>query len=167
MEKFIEISKDYWVSNLGRIKSKRNKKSPIFLKGGLDKDGYLHVSIDKKIRKIHRIVAMAFLPNPDNKPEVNHINGNKTDNRSDNLEWVTHKENFKHAIKHNLIKEGENHYKSKFTNKDVRDIFNLSKTMQGKDIAKIYNVSRSTISRILNGRRWKKTHKKIVEGKVR
>src|SRR3954467_9204415 len=94
MEVWLPIAdSDYYTSNLGRIK---NKKSAI-LKGHIHRGGYIRIDFNINGNRtqsyLHRLVAEAFIPNPENKPFVNHINGIKTDNRLDNLEWVTSKEN--------------------------------------------------------------------------
>lgn len=88
----------YQISNLGRVKRVATGK---VLKGGKDKDGYLMVKLYKNNirsnKKIHRLVAEAFIPNPENKPQVNHADENKTNNSLDNLEWMTAKENINHG----------------------------------------------------------------------
>lgn len=106
----MEIWKDikgypkYQISNEGRVWSKKHQ---IYLKPRINKSGYYQVCmmcINGKIKTevIHRLVAINFIPNPDNLPQVNHKDGNKLNNNIDNLEWCTAKENTKHAYDNNL-----------------------------------------------------------------
>lgn len=96
----------YQVSNLGRIKSTPREGT----KGGIIKqfsaNGYMKVNLHKDGKEhfiyTHRLVAIAFITNQDNKPQINHKNGNKHDNRVINLEWSTSEENLEHAIKNGL-----------------------------------------------------------------
>jgi hypothetical protein len=105
----------YEVSNSGQVKSlPRNgtKKEPRILKQTLNKYGYYRVNLQKprkdltqnknNLRSAHRLVAIAFIPNPEKKPQVNHKNGIKTDNEVKNLEWVTNLDNITHSI--NVLK---------------------------------------------------------------
>ena len=94
----------YQISNLGRVKSvgnNFNRKEKI-LKHFLNKNGYTSVILSKnsKIKRfyLHRLIGIHFIPNTENKPNINHINGIKSDNKIENLEWVTQKENIKHSI---------------------------------------------------------------------
>jgi hypothetical protein len=108
----MEIFKDiegyeglYQVSNLGNVKSYHKYKEGKILSPGLKTEGYKYVHLHSgKNFYIHRLVAQAFLPNPLNKPQVNHINGIKADNRLDNIEWATSSENRIHAYKTGLQK---------------------------------------------------------------
>lgn len=93
--KDIKSNPDYQISNLGRVWSKKSNR---YLKPQKDNCGYLRIQLymgNGKVRteKVHRLVAIAFIDNPNNLPEVNHINHIRDDNRVENLEWVNHKEN--------------------------------------------------------------------------
>lgn len=130
----------YEVSNFGVV---RNMKNGYMKKGCPNEKGYLRVFLRKNkkdyTRYLHRLVAQAFIPNPDNKPTVNHKNGNKLDNRVVNLEWATHKEQTFHALKMGLIKKGEESplYKriiTEETKKKMKYKRNLNKNIFNKKI---------------------------------
>lgn len=118
---------NYAVSNLGRIK---NQVTGHILKPHANKKGYyVYVvscgSRDKKIAiRIHVAVAKLFIENPDNLPEVNHIDGDKSNNAVSNLEWCSSKENTRHAIKKGLrvAAKGESCFTAKLTSDDVEYI---------------------------------------------
>ena len=110
----------YQVSNLGQILSLNYYRSgkPKLLKPGKDKKGYLLVNLYKnrkrKSYKIHQLVAEHFIPNPDNLPEINHIDEDKTNNRVDNLEWKSHKDNCNHGTRNErIVKANTNGKRSK------------------------------------------------------
>lgn len=91
----------YAVTESGKIWSHKSQR---FLKGGRT-DWYLHVCLNGKGYTIHRLVALTYIPNPENKPHINHKNGIKDDNRIENLEWCTPKENIWHKI--NILEDYE------------------------------------------------------------
>lgn len=117
METYKQIlDSKFYISNLGNVK---NSESNVIYSQFKGNSGYNQVCINiggkKKSMMIHRLVAKAFIPNPLNKPQVNHIDGNKLNNKVDNLEWVTGKENMKHALDLGIYKRYNNQtYKSKF-----------------------------------------------------
>lgn len=130
-------------------------------------DGYKNVRIctyhwGKNIQ-VHRLIAIQFIPNPENKPFINHINGIKDDNRIENLEWCTTKENSIHAVKMGLqYTVGELNPHSKLKNIqviDIKKLLNLGKLSQ-TEISKMYNVSCSVINRIHLNKTYKCVFKK-------
>jgi hypothetical protein len=185
MEKWVSISGfdgRYEVSSLGQFKissriaickngNKRAVKEKIKKQSSFGDSLYRSINLVDSSGKnhlfpSHRIVALHFIPNPDNKPEVNHINGNPSDNRVENLEWCTRSENSIHAINTGLQKAvGEENPISKLSNDQVLSIFNSNLTQQ--ELASIYNVDRTTISLIKTGKNWGKvTGKKFIKKKV-
>lgn len=98
----------YQVSSTGLV---RNKTTGRILTPSVDKKGYLRVRLslhDKKVSaKVHRMVAVAFIPNPEQKPQVNHKDGNKENNRAENLEWISNYDNMQHAVNNGLTKRVE------------------------------------------------------------
>lgn len=152
----------YEVSNLGRVKSlfrkdKRNRNTipEKILTDQIDKPGYCRVIFhDHKRYSVHRLVCTAFIKNTEGKPQVNHKNGIKTDNRLSNLEWVTRSENSKHAYKTGLQEPTRI---CKLNDSDVLLIRKYSKAgLQGKIIHSKYFpcVSYQAVSDIIARRRW-------------
>jgi hypothetical protein len=148
---------DYFINREGVVK--RGNK---IMKHNLASNGYLRVSLRKENNTsmcvyIHRILAENFIENPDNKPMVNHKNGNKLDFRIDNLEWTTSSENEKHAYDNGLKfgKIGTSNHKSKLTDNDVIEIkLRLKKGDKPKDISNDYPINEQSIYKIKNGLRW-------------
>jgi len=148
----------YEISNLGRIKSlpKLRCKNEKILKP-IIVGGYACIDLGdgQTIKRflIHRLVAITFLKNPQDKPQVNHIDGDKLNNNLSNLEWNTCSENQLHSIKIGLrTTKGVKNSQSKLKESDVIEIFNDKR--QYKHISKDYNVSIPTISDIKRGYSW-------------
>lgn len=161
-EKFKTIPghKDYQVSNLGRVKSFKHSKDGRLMKINVTGREYLGVQLyvngKRKTCKVHRLVMLTFVGESD--LQVNHKNGNKTDNRLSNLEYCTPGENLQHAYLYNL-KDGlvgiKNH-QSKLTEEDVKKIDCLLNegVLTQKEISTKFNISRSVVASIKNGVSW-------------
>lgn len=158
----------YQVSNLGRVRSLDRKvwnyiKKGRILKSHSNGHGYQNVSLhnENKIEKhayIHILVAKAFIPNPENKKEVNHKDFNKENNCADNLEWVTREENKKHYRKSQYANKVEKERISYFSNKTYKFIYeNKNRILELYDkgqaipeISKELNIGKDTIASILH-----------------
>jgi glucan-binding YG repeat protein len=157
----------YQVSNYGKIKSLNRKcttKSNSFrlhneklLKLNIDKYGYVRTGLFKnkvKLWCVHRLVAICFIPNPENKLQINHKNGIKTDNKVENLEWCTQSENMTHAYGTGLRQgyKGELNYFHKLKDtqiQKIREDYKNKKYLQ-KELAKKYNITCTYVSNIIN-----------------
>lgn len=160
----------YQVSDLGRVKSLprkdrlgRNHKGRTLKPFSDNNKGYLCVELHKfgvgKTIKIHRLVAIAFIPNPFGKPQVNHGDGNKKNNCADNLEWSTSEENIQHSFDTNLNnRKGERNSQSKLTIEDVkyiRENFKSKDNVFGaKPLAEKFKVEKSRIYKIVRRTNW-------------
>lgn len=143
---------DYEITKEGYI---INKLRGNILKPKHNNRGYCYVRLGGKNYYIHRLVAEKYIPNPENKPQVNHKDGNKDNNNVSNLEWSTAKENKIHAVENNLVAKGESISIHKLSEEDIKFIKqNAKKTIKIKDLATMYNVSLKTISNIVNNHTW-------------
>lgn len=130
------------------------------LKAKYDKDGYLEVGLynnrKKKYYRVHRLIALAFVPNPKKFPQVNHKDGVKDNNWFSNLEWVTSSENIKHSFTVlGKSQKGEKNNASKLTNSIVAEIWKLKNKKTQKEIAMLYNTTDDTVGMIHRQVNWK------------
>lgn len=156
----------YIVSDQGQVMSlprsgSGGREYEKILSGGIC-SGYLALTLCNKGKskrvQIHRMVAEAFLPNIEGKLQVNHINGVKTDNRLENLEWVTPSENILHGLSLGIMNtaKGEQKKNSKFKNSEVSEIkIMLREGVLGTVIANKFGVHKSIIYSIKSGKTWK------------
>jgi hypothetical protein len=121
------------------------------------KKGYLRHRINHKTHFAHRLIAITFIENVKNAPQVNHKNGIKTDNRADNLEWVTNMENRTHAVINGLVAEGERCGNAKLNIESIAEIRKLyANGVSQKKIANNYGIIQQTVSVIVRYKSWKK-----------
>ena len=156
----VGFEEQYEISNLGNLRSKERfvkhwrggerKYKSNFKNIRLNDKGYFRCNLKNEGKRydftIHRLVALAFIPNEENKPFINHKNGIKTDNRVENLEWCNQSENVTHAVKNRLIK-------TKLTDEQAKEIFNSQ--LSHRKLAKLYNITSSIVWRIKNKKAYK------------
>lgn len=151
----------YYVSNTGLIK---NNTTGRILQSRLDKKGYLRcsISVNGKIQTVypHRLVGLLFVEGYKQGLTIDHIDGNKINNRASNLEWVTNNENTQRAIKNGLRNTANEHNpNAKLTKNDViwiREHYTKKDKDYGtKAIAQKYNIGETTVREIISGKKWK------------
>ena len=147
---------EYFIYDTGRVENNKGEIIP----GRIKSNGYSNIRMSIKNSKkrkyisTHRLVALHFVPNTENKKEVNHLDGNRINNYYSNLEWVTSSENKKHTYKvGNRSQSGSKNNHSKLSENDVLEI--RKSNLSIKELSKIYKVDRETIRRIVNKKTWK------------
>lgn len=149
----------YSISNFGKVK---NNNSGQILKDAMHHKGYPKTSlfIKGRLKKgffIHRLVALHFIPNPDNLDQVNHIDGNKVNNHVSNLQWCTGSQNIKHAFNTGLMSNmGTQHPRARLTEKQVLEIrAKISNGVKPRFIAREYGISPEYTKDIKDKKAWK------------
>lgn len=151
-EKFYPIPghEDTLISNAGQVISRYGKfLKPMMCSG----TGYLRVKIRGKRRNIHRLLAITFIPNPNNYPVVNHKDGNKLNNLLSNLEWCTVNDNNAHAQKTGLLIKGREVHTNILDELQVKTIFHCTE-VSNKQLARYFGIHPSNIYRIRKGENW-------------
>jgi hypothetical protein len=150
------------ISDTGKILSfakHQNGNKPIERKQMIDNRGYLRVTLGKnsikKTFKVHRLVALHFIPNPNEYKEVNHLDGDKHNNHYLNLQWATRKMNMKHAADNGLLPIMRGSKNGFSILKEEQVVYILKSKCTTKELAKKFNVSVYCIYDIKSGRSWK------------
>lgn len=146
------------VSSIGRIRKAANKRrrQRILTEFPKDRDGYCRCTVQKldntyTSQPVHRLVAKAFIDNPENKSHVNHIDGNRTNNRADNLEWTTPRENVLHSFKYGNRKVcKEIPKKTILTDYQISQIDTLRELYTVNQLAKLFNIEYQTLKNIIH-----------------
>lgn len=161
----------YYVSSFGRIFSFYHRRAidpPRELSPAVSPYGYLHVSLQTgKVQRtffVHRLVASAFIENPEEKPQINHKDGNKQNNAVENLEWATSKENINHAFQNGMHDDsiGEKHYNAVATKRQIENVcllLSLNKDSK-RDIAQKVGVPLHVVENVYSGKSWTKVSQK-------
>jgi len=151
----------YEINRYGDVRSTQGLYSGKFISHKKNKAGYIYVKLYKgkseKSFLLHRLVAVAFLPNPENKPVINHIDNNKENNDLDNLQWCTQAENVDWTVRQgrNRGPSSEKCHLSKLKPSDILEIRELGESKSTKEIAKIFGVSVGNIRHIIERKTWK------------
>ena len=154
----LNMYKGIKVSSIGRVWKAANKsrKERIYTEFPKDRDGYYRTTVQKLDGSytsvpVHRLVALAFIDNPQNKQCVNHIDGNRNNNNVENLEWVTPKENVLHSFQHGKRKACKQiPKKTLLTDFQISQIDILRNTYSVKQIAKLFNIEYQSLKNIIH-----------------
>lgn len=153
----------YAVSDLGRVMSLRNGRA---LKPLHVSDGYLAVKLHRADRgtsaSIHRLVCAAFHGAPEAGQQAAHLDGNRENNRADNLKWVSPKENTAHKREHGTHQAGERHPRAKLTAEQVAEIRRSGET--ARELAERFGMHPVSIRQIRSGRRWSEASQSGLKG---
>lgn len=148
---------NYLISECGTVVNNRTGR---VLKPDITNRGYKRITVCKNNRvkrfAVHRLVALLFIPNPDNLPTVNHKDGNKLNNCKSNLEWMTQRENQDHAIKNNLCPKGSDNKNSKWKEEQIHKVCSLiQKRLTRSTILKMTGITKASFDDIRSRKSWK------------